>query len=478
MKANIRSVVNLMMEACKEKNLKESAPPCQHRKATLFESFLMDMETISKFPLADSFFIFFLLVVSIFCACLESMFAVGYLQKSELLNENECMLLKFIVWSTFFWPALFGHLAILQQFTRAIIREENLLHRNPHTLTSDQEEIRIGDQRNGKDKNLKNSRTLKLDCVIRRYAWEQLIEESCEHISDFLVAHKKYFTYEVDWSALTFKHKVTKLSPKVKDGTVIKTQRGDIQTGTQWVPLWACYYDNQTDCKQGHAFRGSRGTTTWVEVDLDQCYSINRQVQLCALRDLPQRLKMDIEIVKFPNLTKVKGEVFQKVQNWHVDSLVEVEPSSRAHAQLLARQECSVVEFEIRTTLSNPKGELPVKFTYNKRDISFVSYIKDLHEAFQLVKDGGVLRPKEMACVELIEEKWLDKDGVEHSTSHPQIITRGTCVCLNWTDQRVDIKTSPLSMDESTSDGDHNMNKTPINHTEENPSVNSIAMVD
>ncbi|XP_059171831.1 uncharacterized protein LOC131952913 [Physella acuta] len=178
------------------------------------------------------------------------------------------------------------------------------------------------------------------------------------------------------------------------------------------------------------------------------------------------------------NLTKVKGEVFQKLHTWDVDSQVEVEPSSRAHAQLLARQDCSVVEFEIQITLSNPKGVVPVTFQHKKVDISFVVFIEDFQKAFQLVEEGGVLFQKDKMCVELVEEKWLDKAGVEHSTSHPQIITRGTCVCLSWTDQKVDIKTSPLSMDESTSDGDHNMNKTPVNDTEEDPSVDSFVMVD
>ncbi|XP_059171830.1 uncharacterized protein LOC131952912 [Physella acuta] len=177
------------------------------------------------------------------------------------------------------------------------------------------------------------------------------------------------------------------------------------------------------------------------------------------------------------NLTKVKGEVFQKLHTWDVDSQIEVEPSSRAHAQLLARQECSVMEFEIRTTLSNPKGVVPVTFQHKKVDIIFVVFIEDFQKAFQLVEEGGVLFQKHKRCVELIEEKWLDKDGVEHSTTHPQIITRGSMVCLSWTDQKVDIKTSPLSMDESTSDGDHNMNKTPVCHTEEDPSVDSFVMV-
>ncbi|XP_059171842.1 uncharacterized protein LOC131952922 [Physella acuta] len=212
-----------------------------------------------------------------------------------------------------------------------------------------------------------------------------------------------------------------------------------------------------------------------MDVDLERCYTINKEVGVhFNLHQASYIFNAENNV----SLNKVKGQVFQETLAWEIDTEVEVEPSSRAHAQLLARQECSVVEFEIRTTLSIPKGVVPVTFKHKDRDVSFVLNIENLHEAFHLVDEGGVLRHEEKRCVELIEEKWLDKDGVEQSTSHPQIITRGTCVCLNWTDQRVDIKTSPLSMDESTSDGDHNMNKTPVNDTEEDPGVDPFVVVD
>ncbi|XP_059143801.1 uncharacterized protein LOC131931110 [Physella acuta] len=222
--------------------------------------------------------------------------------------------------------------------------------------------------------------------------------------------------------------------------------------------LWESYYDNKADRKQSYAFNGSRDTTTWVDVDLAQCYTVKKQV--CAKLNLPQYLQVGIDSAI--NLSKVKGEVFQKVHTWEINSQIAVEPSSRAHAQLLARQECSVYEFEIRTTLSDRKGVLPIRFTSvigcEERELRYEVTIKDLLQAFRPVGEGGVLTPEEKACVEFVEEKWLDKDGVEHSTTHPQIITRGSCVYLSWTDQKVDIKTSPLSMDESTSDGDSKMN--------------------
>ncbi|XP_059171853.1 uncharacterized protein LOC131952935 [Physella acuta] len=321
-------------------------------------------------------------------------------------------------------------------------------------------------------KNVKDGPVLSIELVdvIYRYAWQKMIKEADEIEQWVMEETKDHYTCEVDWTALTIDHKVTKFSPKVKDGTVIKHTRGDVETGTKWVTLFSSFYDNKADSKQSHAFKGSRDTTTWVDVDLEQYYTVNKEA--CALLNIPDEY-LRVGIDNTLNLNKVKGEVFQKVKTWEINTQVEVEPSSRAHAQLLARQECSVVEFEIRTTLAHRKGVLPITFAGDE----FVFYvnIEDLHKAFRLVKDGGVLTKEEMAFVEMVEEKWLDEDGVEHSTSHPQIITRGTCVYLGWTDQKVDIKTSPLSMDESTSDGDISIKS--VSHREEDPGVNSFVVV-
>ncbi|XP_059171841.1 uncharacterized protein LOC131952921 [Physella acuta] len=306
------------------------------------------------------------------------------------------------------------------------------------------------------DKNLKKSPILNLDDVIRRYAWIILYKEAYI-MEDNMIKYQKSYTCQVDWAALTFEHKVTKFIPiMVKDGTVFETTRGGIQAGTKWVTLVSCYLDNESDIKQSNTFRGSRDTTTWMEVYLEQCYTVDKQV--CVQINLPQipHFPMDKDIQLC--LNEIKGRVFEEIRTWRVNTQVEVEPLSRAHAQLLARQECFAFEFEIRTTLSNPAGKVRVDFKGLYTHRQSVD-IENLHEVFQLVEDGGVLKPEEKACVDMMVEKWLDEDGVEHSTTYPQIITRGTCVCLSWTDQRVDIKTSQISLDDYISDGDVSDNK-------------------
>ncbi|XP_059171851.1 uncharacterized protein LOC131952932 [Physella acuta] len=394
-----------------------------------------------------------------------------------------------VIWGIYLCVLLIWiHAALLATIIRAIMRRANYLNRE--YTQAEVKELReeakkfgyvnrrmdcaistvrpvINIQTAKPDTNFKNNPTLNLDDVARRCGLKLLYKECL-----YLMEHP--LKCEVDWVELTFEHRVTKFFPKVKDGNVIATPRGEIQTGTKWVKLLSSYFNNESEFKQTCHFRGSRDTTTWVDVDLEQYYTVNKQV--CIEVKLPQIPHFPMDKVITLSLNKLKGRVFEEIQMRQVNMQVEVEPSSRAHAQLLARQECSVFEFEIRTTLSSPKGNVHVKFPLEA--IMYALGIKDLHKGFQLFEDGGVLKPEEKACVELVEEKWLDKDGVERSTTYPQIITRGTCVCLSWTDQKVDIKTSPLSMDESTCDGDHNMNKTPVCYTEEDPGVDSFVVVD
>ncbi|XP_059171847.1 uncharacterized protein LOC131952928 [Physella acuta] len=431
---------------------------CQPPEASSLDRLFKEIDTVLTFSLQNM--MFRAIPATIFSCSFMLMFG-----NLEVFSKNEscrafvtiCVFCVFLKLFISFWNALEWSEPDLPRKVKS--KELN--------ANNEEEKFNEGIKRKAFD--------LKLDSVIRRYAWRKLLEHSRQLERDCQEMDRKYFTCIVDWTAITFKHEVTKFSPKVKDGTVIKTSRGDLQTGEKWVTLWSSCYENLSKIKQSHIFRGSRDTTTWVEVDLERCYTVNEEVDVnFNLHLVPYFFNAENTV----SINKFKGQVFHETLAWEINTEVEVEPSSRANAQLLARQECSVVEFEIRTTLSSPKGVVPVTFKHKDEDISFVLNIEDLHEAFQLVEEGGVLRPKENRCVELIEEKWLDEDGVEQSTSQPQIIARGTCVCLSWTDQKVDIKTSPLSMDESTCDGDHNMNKTPVCYTEEDTGVDSFVVVD
>ena len=74
----------------------------------------------------------------------------------------------------------------------------------------------------------------------------------------------------------------------------------------------------------------------------------------------------------------------------------------------------------------------------------------NLEQAFQPVEEGGVLGEGEEPHVHRLMETVIDEQGNSQSSSKLQLISRGTCICVAWSDQKVDIKTAPLSV----SDGD------------------------
>ncbi|XP_059171846.1 uncharacterized protein LOC131952926 [Physella acuta] len=439
-------------------NQKMSVPPCLLTEVTSLESFLIATES------ALNHMIFPCILVGL--AVVDSTLLFEYLQtyKFQLFNSTE------LVWitQTIIWLlSIVAHFALVRKITRLVRRLYIIVTLGKGTRC-------IRDLRKDQTTSLNDIPTLKLDDVIRRYAWQKLLEKSPEHERDYMLMHQNSFIYYINWKALTIDHGVPKFFTKVKDGSVIKTRRGDVRTGSEWVTLLSCYYDNKAGSKQCHSFKGSRKTASWVDVDLEQCYTVNKKMRVKLY--LSEVLMPFLRMAKDNNLNLKMDNprFFLETHTWEVNSQVEVEPSSRAHAQLLARQECSVVEFEIRTTLSNPKGLFAV---FLSKDTEHVVNLDNLLEAFHLEEKGGVLQPEEKPFVELIEKKWLDKDGVEHVTYHPQIITRGSMVCLSWSEHKLHIKTSPLSMDESTANGDNNMDKTLVGHTEEDANASSFFVV-
>ncbi|XP_059171845.1 uncharacterized protein LOC131952925 [Physella acuta] len=440
-------------------NQKMSVPHCQPTEVTSLESFLIATES----ALDHTIFACFLVILAV----VDSTLFVEYFKTYKLFNLTENVWITKTILGLL---SIVAHLALVKKITRLVRRLFVIV-----TMGKDTRSIR--DLRKDLATSLNDIPTLKLDDVIRRYAWQKLLEKSPEYERDYLLMHQNRLTCYINWKALTIEHGVPKFITKVKDGSVIKTRRGDVKPGTKWVTLLSCYYDNKAGSKQCHPFKGSRKTASWVDVDLEQCYTVNKQV--CIKLNLSAVLMPLLPMAKDNNLNLKMDNprFFLETHTWEVNSQVEVEPSSRAHAQLLARQECSVVEFEIGTTLSNPKGVFAVTFKFESRNTVHVVYLDNLLEAFHLEEAGGVLQPEERPFVELIEKKWLDKDGVEHVTYHPQIITRGSMVCLGWSEQKLDIKNSPLSMDESTTNGDNNMDKTLVGHTEEDTNASSFFVV-
>lgn len=78
--------------------------------------------------------------------------------------------------------------------------------------------------------------------------------------------------------------------------------------------------------------------------------------------------------------------------------------------------------------------------------------VEDFEEAFKSEQEGGALKEHESPLVHTLMQTTIDQEGKGQSSSKLQLLTRGTSVCVAWSDQKVDIKTFPLSV----SDGDDN----------------------
>lgn len=291
---------------------------------------------------------------------------------------------------------------------------------------------------------------LELDDVIRRHAWN-LLKKRSNFFRRWLLEEEDY-QCDVDWASINFDHNVSKFDLR-PDNRTFNTDWGSIKTGTRWVPLHACVFDNRSETKQAHTFRGSRETTTWMAVELTDGYRLANHLVDVDVTFPTQFLHLRAGRDTGFKVDKVKGSVFKEVLHWEVNSQVEVMPSWKAHAQLLARQECHMIDFEVRTTLTVPSGTLPVYFKRRSDNtVAFEVKVTDLEEAFQLPEDGGVLREEERPLVHTLMETLINAEGRSQSSSKLQLVTRGSCVCLAWSDQKVDIKTSPLSVSSDVGD--------------------------
>ncbi|XP_046576448.1 uncharacterized protein LOC124284403 [Haliotis rubra] len=282
---------------------------------------------------------------------------------------------------------------------------------------------------------------LELDTILGHYAWRKL-EKNINFVKRLFLEPEDYYPV-IDWKCLNIEHNIMKFSLRPAN-TCVESPWGEITTGSRWVSLYGCEYENKSETKHVHTFRGKRETTTWIAVELQNCYTIGNDVNI--------DVNLPTNFVKFRagrdntmNVCKMKGEVFKEVVPWEVNSQIEIGPSWKANAELLAREECQVIDFEIRTKLSVPKGKLPVYFKKKSDDkVAYTVMLDDFHNAFLSLESGGTLSEDEMALVQVLMETTLDKYQNEKSSTSIQLLTQGSCTSVAWSDQKVNIKTEPM----------------------------------
>ncbi|XP_041357391.1 uncharacterized protein LOC121374358 [Gigantopelta aegis] len=288
-------------------------------------------------------------------------------------------------------------------------------------------------------------KVLELERVIGKHAWK-LLEKRSGFFRKLFLNEADYYAV-VDWKSLDLEHNIMKFSQRPL-GKTFDTAWGQVTTGSKWVPLYSCDYENDTETKQVHTFRGQRETTTWVAVELNQCYTVDNEVGIEV--HLPNNyVKLRAGRDNTMHVDRIKGQVFKEIVTWEVNSQIEVSPGWKAKAELLAQEDCHRIDFEVRTSLSVKKDKLPVTFKRKADDsVAYVVEVDDFCDAFRSADDGGQLAETEMDVVQVLMETTIDEQGNENSFTTIQLITRGVCTSVAWSDQKVDIKTSPLKSSE------------------------------
>ena len=286
---------------------------------------------------------------------------------------------------------------------------------------------------------------LELDRVIGKHAWK-LLERRSGFFRKLFLREEDYYP-DIDWKSLTIEHNIMKFSQRSL-GKSFDTAWGTVITGSKWVTLYSCDYENDTENKHVHTFRGKRETTTWVAVELSQCYTVDREVEVDI--HIPNSYgKLRAGRDNNMHVDRIKGQVFKEIVTWEVNSQIEVCPGWKAKAELIAQQDCHRIHFEVRTSLSVKKGKLSVTFKRKSDDsTAYIVEVYDFCEAFRSVSEGGQLAEGEDEVVQVLMESTIDSEGNENSVTNIQLITRGVCTSVAWSDQKVDIKTSPIQTSE------------------------------
>ncbi|ESO99964.1 hypothetical protein LOTGIDRAFT_230887 [Lottia gigantea] len=290
-----------------------------------------------------------------------------------------------------------------------------------------------------------SANVLDLNEVLRRYAYNRIYTKS-NFFKKWLLEEKDFYV-EVDWKGVTVDHNIQRLSLRPTKNTYT-TPFGKVTTGSRWISLLSCDFENHSDSKQSHEFIGKRDTTSWVGVDLKTCYTISKDVNISI--NLPSnfsrhRAGRDNGV----NVQQIKGEVFRDILTWEVRSHVDVKPGWRAIGDLLALEETHVMDFEITTGLFVPRGKIPVWFKrHGDKSVSHLVELdsEDFASAFQSKASGGVLEEEECKMVKILKEVQIDQDGNDSKYSSIHLITKGSATMVAWSDQRVDIKTEPLNL--------------------------------
>ncbi|KAK3603678.1 hypothetical protein CHS0354_023275 [Potamilus streckersoni] len=261
-----------------------------------------------------------------------------------------------------------------------------------------------------------------IDRVITEYAWKELKRDSrwynCLRRADFLV--------EVPWNFFEFEHKTVKFTPRTHHNVDGYQERKQVE-------LFRTDFTNNTGKDQVYKLRTNRQTRARTNVTIQRGYTFkgNTNFRLTIPSNIGN-FGVSASADGYLRVTQSRGETFEEVFDWQVDSDVTVEPNHATHAKLMVTEEELIADFEVKTTMFMPTGETPIIVKRKSNmEIYAVLIISNLSEIFSsiencqvsIIKDPDTKRPRHVI----------------------EFVTTGIIESVRWRNQRICLESRPIS---------------------------------
>ena len=271
-----------------------------------------------------------------------------------------------------------------------------------------------------------------LEKIITDYAWKELKRE----LKWYDCMKRNCFTFDVSWNFFEFDHKTTRF--QLRTGNV----EGGYRERKQ-VELFRTDFTNNTNKDQVYKLRTQRQTKAATAVAIQKGFTLKGNTNF--------KLKIPPEIGHFGvsasadgylRVCRPRGETFEDVFTWQVDSDVTVEPNHVTNAKLLVAEDELVADFEVRTLMRMPTGEAPIIVRRgNSKDIYAVMMISDLRDVFNDI-DCKIIN---------ISKPDASKSPSDHSRKSQspsryaiEFITHGILESVRWRNQKICLQSHPI----------------------------------
>ena len=262
-----------------------------------------------------------------------------------------------------------------------------------------------------------------LSDLVEQYVWRRYKEDMS--FLRRLFFSKKFHYIDIRWGYAKFEHTTTRSNVELPETTKETT-----------LDLYSSEYENETTGKQTYTFSTSRQTTATTSIQFQDSYKIGAKTNLEV--NLASFGKIGGEVSGEMSVTDTRGEEYSVVQTWNINTNVDVEKKTRAIAVLELKAINRITNFEVKTVVSLPKGNLPVSIRKRTDDRIVKTYwITNLNAIF----------PSEFLkrAKDIIEIKKVPVPGTGAPDIQVVLTTRGVLKRVMGKEQRVQVKYKPLT---------------------------------